>query len=195
MASGVHPATTSVPRDGGLAVLDGAEHVVACSAAGPPVRALLATLAEAGAQRVALLCVACDPPAPAPSTTVVAEDEDALLRLVRERLAGSAVGVRLYVAGSEGFVRRVAAVAADVGLLADELATEVTEPEAFRVACVHCRTITEPVAENVAPCAGCGRTLFVYHHFSRRKGAYMGFQADAEAAGELPAGRRGIPCP
>ena len=52
---------------------------------------------------------------------------------------------------------------------------------------VHCRTITRGVHTNIVSCSGCGRSLFVRDHFSRRLGAYMGFQIDAEVPGEVPA--------
>jgi hypothetical protein len=88
------------------------------------------------------------------------------------------------------------AVAAEAGLEADEVGMVCDdERPAFRVACVHCRAITEPAESTIVACAGCERTLFVYHHHSRRKAAYMGFQADAEVAGEVPDGRSGVPCP
>ncbi|WP_412093762.1 hypothetical protein [Mycolicibacterium iranicum] len=29
-------------------------------------------------------------------------------------------------------------------------------------------------------CRGCGRTLLVYYHISRRQGAHLGFMVDAE---------------
>ncbi len=71
-------------------------------------------------------------------------------------------------------------------LEADEIHVEVTASTARRVWCTHCKTVTADVTTSIVACAGCGRTLEVYHHFSRRHGAYMGFQADAESPGELP---------
>ena len=59
---------------------------------------------------------------------------------------------------------------------------------ARRVWCAHCKAVTEGATHDLVECVGCRRSLTVYHHFSRRLGAFMGFQADAEVAGELPGG-------
>ncbi len=96
------------------------------------------------------------------------------------------MGLRLYVVGPEGFVRRVVVAAAAAGLDDDEVLVEVRGSLARRVWCAQCKAVTEHVTRDLVECDGCGRSLTVYHHFSRRLGAFMGFQADAELAGELP---------
>jgi hypothetical protein len=113
-------------------------------------------------------------------------DRPALERALSKRLAAATVGLRLYVVGPEAFVRRVAVAAAAAGLADDEMLVEVSGSRARRVWCAQCKTVTEDVTRDLVECAGCGRWLSVYHHFSRRLGAFMGCQADAELVGELP---------
>src|SRR5262249_6916521 len=101
-------------------------------------------------------------------------------------LGGCAMGVRLYVAGSETFLWRVTAIGRDFGMSDDEIRREPSGPAARRVYCVHCKAITDDVRTTVAECAGCGMTLLVRDHFSRRLAAYMGVKVDAEVPGEIP---------
>ena len=74
---------------------------------------------------------------------------------------------------------------AQVGALDAELRCWVTEDERRRVQCPHCHahTVARVAVGATADCAGCGRSLLVYHHVSRRHGAYLGFMADAEEPG------------
>lgn len=193
MTVGVSPIHTSVPRDDRRAVAGGTRHVVVCS----PGTAAERVVAELGDESFELLCLG---PAPAtlgvPESVSSADSVEELERLLHDLLATAVVGVRVHVAGSDAVVRRLGAVAWDAGLLADEigLACDV-EQAVYRVACVHCGEIVESVSDTIVDCTGCGRTLFVYHHFSRRKAAYMGFQADAELPGDVPPPRSGLPCP
>lgn len=186
MPYGVSMEHTTLPKDDGL-TLDpsGRVHVVAASPAGEAVTALLAAWRAARPGTIELLHVGAAPADAPPDTTMAADTEDLTARLAA-RLGRASVGARVYVAGDEGFVRAASAVALAEGLLPDELRAEVTTSSARRVWCSHCREITEGVTTTLTPCAGCGRTLEVFHHFSRRRGAYLGFQADAEAPGELP---------
>jgi hypothetical protein len=189
----VSPIHTSVPREDRRAVAGGTGHVVVCS----PGTAAGRVVAELGDEPFELLCLG---PAPselgAPEAVSSAATVDELERLLANRLASAVVGVRVHVAGSDAVVRRLGAVAWEAGLQADEIGLACdTEQAVFRVACVHCGEIAESVSDTVVECTGCERTLFVYHHFSRRKAAYMGFQADAELPGDIPPARSGLPCP
>lgn len=107
-----------------------------------------------------------------------------LLIALRRRLQHEHMGFRLYAAGTEPFLWDVAAAAESVGMGREEYRLFATGSGARRVFCVHCRTVTEGVTTNLATCAGCGASLFVRDHFSRRLNAFMGFQIDAEAPGE-----------
>lgn len=186
MPYGVSMEHTTLPKDDGL-TLDpsGRVHLIAASPADDTVTALLAQWRERGAGTVELLHVGAAPEGAPAETTLAADGEDLATRMTA-RLRDARVGIRVYVAGDEGFVRATSAAALAAGVLHDELRTQVTTSAARRVWCSHCREITEGVTTTVTPCAGCGRTLEVFHHFSRRRGAYLGFQADAEAPGELP---------
>ena len=108
--------------------------------------------------------------------------DDAALAALAEQLRAARVGWRLMLAGPEADVLAARAVAVEHGALDAEVRTAVTGAALKRVFCAHCRTTTErdvPVAAEVE-CAGCRRQLHVYAHVSRRRGAYLGFMADAE---------------
>ena len=100
-----------------------------------------------------------------------------------EELGHARVGVRVMVAGPELVVLDCLRAARDAGALEAELTAHVTDSATKRIYCSHCRTCTEAEVAVAATlsCAGCGRKLVVYHHVSRRHGAYLGFMADAEA--------------
>lgn len=92
------------------------------------------------------------------------------------------VGWRLMMAGPATACLRLRAKALDLGLADDEMTIASTEVERRAVYCVHCRTVTshEVKLEETVTCRGCGRTLLVYYHISRRQGAHLGFMVDAE---------------
>lgn len=109
-----------------------------------------------------------------------------LFDALKSRLARETMGFRLYAIGSETFLGDVFAIGAAAGLSRSEMAFGHSGSLARRVYCVHCRTITEGVTDNVFTCTGCGASLFVRDHFSARLSAFQGVQVDAEAPGELP---------
>jgi hypothetical protein len=101
-----------------------------------------------------------------------------------EALDRARVGVRIMVAGPELVVLDAARAARGAGALDAELTLHATHTGLKRIRCVHCHTDTRAtveVAETVR-CAGCERDLVVYHHLSRRLGAYFGYFGDAERA-------------
>lgn len=109
-----------------------------------------------------------------------------LFDALRRRLARETMGFRLYAIGSETFLADVAQLGAAAGLGRAEMAMAQAGSLARRVYCVHCRSLTEGVRENIVACGGCGVSLFVRDHFSVRLAAFMGVQADAEEPGVLP---------
>lgn len=186
MPFGVSMEHTTLPRDSGLTLDPSARlHLVAASPAGEEVTALVAAWRAAGTGELVLLHVGAAP-ADAPAGAELLPGEDAVRARLAALLAAARVGLRVYVAGGDGFVRATSATALAAGLLPDEILTAVTASAARRVWCSHCRAVTEGVTTTTTPCSGCGRTLDVYHHFSRRRGAYLGFMVDAEAPGERP---------
>lgn len=97
-------------------------------------------------------------------------------------LAEALVGWRLMVAGPAQACLRLRAYVFGLGVGDDEMTIASTEVARRDVYCVHCRTVTTAAValEDELPCAGCGRTLLVYYHVSRRQGAHLGFMVDAE---------------
>lgn len=96
------------------------------------------------------------------------------------------MGSQFYIAGTEQFIWQAIDVLKPYGVHDDDVVKELTGTLARSVYCVHCKTITQDVDTNIAPCAGCQRMLVVRDHFSRRLGAYMGLMVDAEQPGNVP---------
>lgn len=114
-----------------------------------------------------------------PSNVEAVEGLDALL-------AGTTMGTRLYLAGSEGFIGTSMQVATRYGLNRDEVLREHAGSFVRRVWCAHCSHYTENVARRVFECPGCGRHLVVRDHYSGRLAAFQGVKADGEVPGEMP---------
>lgn len=113
----------------------------------------------------------------------VADAEEAVQALA-DVLASARVGVRVRVAGPVAGCLAVRAAAVGAGIEGDELHFAPTVQGAIDLFCVHCAAVTSVEASigAVAPCAGCGKNLLIYHHVARRTGQFLGFQADAEEA-------------
>lgn len=109
-----------------------------------------------------------------------------LLIALRHRLARETMGLRLYAIGREPFVWDVYGIASAAGMTRGEMQFDHVGDRSRRVFCVHCRTMTDHVRTSLFACDGCGATLFVRDHFSRRLAAFMGVQADCEVPGDLP---------
>lgn len=118
--------------------------------------------------------------------TLVADGFARGLEELGSLLRDSEMGLRLYLVGCEDAIWQAAAIAARYGMSSAEIRLFQTGTKARPVFCVHCRATTRGVRTNLVDCSGCGRTLFVRDHFSRRLGAYMGFQIDAEEPGVKP---------
>lgn len=95
----------------------------------------------------------------------------------------SRVGVRLVLAGPPTDIRAAAAVAADCGLLGEEVTLLPQEAGPRFVYCPHCLSTTiDAVGGTDVKCQGCATILAVTDHFSRRRSAYLGYAAHAEEA-------------
>ena len=110
-----------------------------------------------------------------------------LLNRLRVVLDTAHMGVRLYIAGTEGFIGQAMQVALDHGIDFNSIKTEHRGSEARRVQCVHCKGITENVHTSPYKCSHCGLSLLVRDHYSRRLGAFQGVCIDAEVPGSAPA--------
>lgn len=105
---------------------------------------------------------------------------------LRAALETATATTRLLAAGSESDLAAATAGAELAGMTPKEVRAVLTDAAGTRpVQCVHCRAIThaEACVEETCECVGCGVELLVFAHYSRRIGAYLGFQVDAE---ELP---------
>lgn len=115
-----------------------------------------------------------------------APDLDAAHPLLARLFADAHMGTHLYLAGTEGLIAAVGAMALAAGFPADAIETEHRGSVARRMQCVHCKGITEDVTTDPFRCADCGLTLFVRDHFSRRLGVFQGVCVDAETPGIVP---------
>jgi predicted RNA-binding Zn-ribbon protein involved in translation (DUF1610 family) len=109
-----------------------------------------------------------------------------LLTRLRAALAGARMGMRLYVAGTEGFIGQVVQLALQFDVDPGSIVTEHRGSLQRRVQCVHCKGITDAVKTSPFACGHCGLQLLVRDHYSRRIGAFQGVNIDAEAPGTAP---------
>ena len=111
---------------------------------------------------------------------------DSLPAMLAAQLNELTLGCHVIAAGSEAFMWDVHTLAMAQGLLDAEITLLPSEDKYRRVFCAHCRFLSEPVRVSPTQCQGCGLTLEVRDHFSRRLGAYRGVCIDAEVPGEVP---------
>jgi dimethylamine monooxygenase subunit C len=121
-----------------------------------------------------------------PDATSFASLESTLLAL-DHALEQANMGQRVYALGSEPYLWSIYNAALNRGL--DRLQVHLCHSGSLkrRVWCTHCHAFTENVTTNIVTCSHCARPLLVREHFSRRFGAFMGVQIDAEVPGEVPA--------
>ncbi|AJE44837.1 dimethylamine monooxygenase subunit DmmA family protein [Celeribacter indicus] len=111
---------------------------------------------------------------------------DAAMPLIERLLDAAHMGTQLYLAGTEGLMGRVSALAMSRGMPLEAIQMEHRGSVARRMQCVHCKGMTEDVTTDPFTCGHCGLTLFVRDHFSRRLGAFQGVCVDAEVPGDIP---------
>jgi len=160
--------TTLAPRPGRL-------HLLVHDAAGAPaVEALLAAADAAFVERTRRF----------PATA--AGGEDAAIAGLAGTLADARMGTQVYVAGTEHLIARVVEVGLAAGLELGAIMAEHRGSHERRVQCVHCKTVLDHVTTQPVRCTGCGLTLLVRDHYSRRIGAFQGVCIDAEEPGVVP---------
>jgi hypothetical protein len=108
----------------------------------------------------------------------------AALPRLRQTLATARMGLRLYLAGTEGLIGQAMQAALEAGIDHSSIQTEHRGSLARRVQCVHCKGITEDVTTQPVPCAHCGLLLLVRDHYSRRLAAFQGVCINAEDQSE-----------
>ena len=114
-------------------------------------------------------------------------DTQSLWAMVEAFLSQARMGLRLYVIGSEPFLWQASMIATRYGVTTDAMQLELAGKPSRNVYCIHCQHTIRDAETNLVACPPCGKTLAVRAHFSRRLGAYIGVQADAEEPGVLPA--------
>jgi dimethylamine monooxygenase subunit C len=161
---------------------------------GEGVHAVARLLERADGQfrsRTVILCVATGqtsgrlPDLQVERTHLLPTTETLLLRF-DSFLATATMGIRLYVAGTEGLIGLVIQHAESFGIDHKSVVTEHCGSLARRIQCVHCKGITGNVTTNIARCDHCGIDLLVRDHYSRRYAAFMAVSVDAEAPGNVP---------
>ncbi|MFD9902581.1 dimethylamine monooxygenase subunit DmmA family protein [Mesorhizobium sp. NPDC059025] len=110
----------------------------------------------------------------------------AALPRLRQTLANAHMGLRLYLAGTEGLIGQAMQVALEAGIDHSSIQTEHRGSWARRVQCVHCKGVTENVTTQPATCSHCGLLLLVRDHYSRRLAAFQGVCINAEDPSEIP---------
>lgn len=110
----------------------------------------------------------------------------AALPRLRQTFANAHMGLRIYLAGTEGLIGQAMQAALEAGIDHASIQTEQRGSLARRVQCVHCKGITENVTTQPVTCAHCGLLLLVRDHYSRRIAAFQGVCINAEDPTETP---------
>ncbi|MDH6233949.1 hypothetical protein M2281_004562 [Mesorhizobium soli] len=110
----------------------------------------------------------------------------AALPRLRQTLATAHMGLRIYLAGTEGLIGLAMQAAMEAGFDHASIQTEHRGSLARRIQCVHCKGITENVTTQPATCSHCGLVLLVRDHYSRRLAAFQGVCINAEDPTEIP---------
>jgi len=110
----------------------------------------------------------------------------ALLPRLARVLSDARMGIRFYLAGTEGLIGQAERAIMQTGFPFAAIQKEHRGSTVRRVQCVHCKGITENVATDPFKCSHCGLHLFVRDHYSRRIAAFQGVCIDAEDPGQVP---------
>ncbi|TPO04348.1 dimethylamine monooxygenase subunit DmmA family protein [Mesorhizobium sp. B1-1-5] len=121
-----------------------------------------------------------------PAQLHIAPSFASLLPRLKQTLTNAHMGLRLYLAGTEGLIGQAMQVALEAGIDHTSIATEHRGSLARRMQCVHCKGITENVTTQPATCSHCGLLLLVRDHYSRRLAAFQGVCINAEDRSESP---------
>ncbi|SFJ70992.1 dimethylamine monooxygenase subunit DmmA family protein [Celeribacter neptunius] len=186
------PSIDSRPTYAGLSSQGAAPAIMVADAAGAAALIDLATADASVMDHAHVILVAKAPDMAArltdlgPKALHEAPDFEAATPLVSQLLDSAKMGTQLYLAGSEGLMGHVSALATTAGMPLEAIQMEHRGSIARRMQCVHCKGITEDVTTDPFTCSHCGLTLFVRDHFSRRLGVFQGVCVDAETPGVVP---------
>ncbi len=115
----------------------------------------------------------------------VVPEADEALRYLERLLDMATMGTNLYAVGSESFIGQVVQHASDHHVDHTSIITELSGSLARRVQCVHCKHTSEGVTQTIYECPGCGLSLLVRDHYSRRLAAFQAVCVNAEDPDEL----------
>lgn len=110
----------------------------------------------------------------------------AILPRLDRVLTDAHMGSQFYLAGTEGLIGQAERAIMQTGFPYNAIQKEHRGSTLRRVQCVHCKGITENVAQDPFRCSHCGLNLFVRDHYSRRIAAFQGVNIDAEEPGKVP---------
>lgn len=183
------PSIPSRPTYGTLVSQGAASAIMVADTAGAGALCDLAATDGAVMDRAHIVIVG-DAPAALSALSPVAldcvPDLNSATAPVTRMLSDARMGTALYLAGSEGLIGYVTAIALGLGMPLDAIQAEHRGTIARRMQCVHCKGITDDVTTDPFTCSHCGLTLFVRDHFSRRLGVFQGVCVDAETPGIVP---------
>lgn len=183
------PSIDSRPTYGGLVSQGAAPAIMVANEAGAQALADLAASDASVMDHAHVVLVGCGAATLGDVKPVALHetpDLAAATPLVTQLLNDARMGTQLYLAGSEGLMGHVSALAIAAGMPVEEIQMEHRGSIARRMQCVHCKGITEDVTTDPFICSHCGLTLFVRDHFSRRLGVFQGVCVDAETPGDVP---------
>ncbi len=186
------PSIDSRPTYAPLTSHGGAPAIMVADAAGTAALADLATADSSVMDKAQVILVAPTAEGPSqigdlrPLAVQTAPDLEAAGPMLTRLLGSAHMGTQLFLAGSEGLMGHLSALATANGLPLDAIQMEHRGTIARRMQCVHCKGITDNVTTDPFTCSHCGLTLFVRDHFSRRLGAFQGVCVDAETPGVVP---------
>ncbi len=183
------PSIDSRPTYGGLVSQGAAPAIMVADEAGAQALADLAASDASVMDHAHVVLVGCGAATLGdvkPVALYETPDLAAATPLVTQLLNDARMGTQLYLAGSEGLMGHVSALAIAAGMPVEEIQMEHRGSIARRMQCVHCKGITEDVTTDPFICSHCGLTLFVRDHFSRRLGVFQGVCVDAETPGDVP---------
>ncbi len=115
----------------------------------------------------------------------VVPEADEALRYLERLLDQATMGTNLYTTGGESFIGQVVRLAIDHRLHHTSIVTELSGSLARRVQCVHCKYTAVGITQSIYECPGCGLSVFVRDHYSRRLAAFQAVCVNAEDPNEL----------
>jgi len=119
-------------------------------------------------------------------TLILVSDSEKAKKTIAEKASLLSLSATVYVAGDESFIWFVSELLTAKGMLPEQIKLCAPVEQYRTVYCCHCYHFSTGVTHSPATCAGCQRLLAVTDHFSRKSGAYLGYQVNAEDPADIP---------